>query len=277
MPRKRLTELFPLLLPLRRWERKKLFYLKMRLDKNRYAAAVSPSPLPFCLYETSEVMVNERSGYDIVYQQNKVHNLTLASRRVNGVLIRPGETFSFWRLVRDADKETPYKDGLLLVNGRIVPAYGGGLCQLSNLLYLLFLHSPLTVTERRGHPVEAVAPNPGETLHGVDATVNEGWIDLRVRNDTGNTFQVAVEPDGARIYARLLSLTPVGKVYEVSNPSVRYRREGKKILEYAEVSRTETDSATGEKTERHLYTNVCEIAYPLPAGTEITKESEENE
>lgn len=277
MPRKRVTQLFPALIPLRRWERKKLFYLKMRLDRNRYAASVSLTPLPFVLFETGEVMVNPNTGLDIVYQRNKVHNLTLAARRVSGVLLRPGETFSFWRLTRDADRDEPYKDGLELVNGKIVPAYGGGLCQLSNLLYLLFLHSPLTVTERHGHPVEGLPPNAGESLHGVDATVNEGWLDLRARNDTGNTFQLTVEVGETEIRGRILSLTPVGRTYEIFNPSVRYRRMDGKILEYAEVARAETDAVSAERTERHLYTNVCEIAYPLPAGTEIAEESEADE
>lgn len=269
MPRKRLTQLIPALLPLRRWEKKKVFYGKMRLDKCRYAAELSPTPLPFCVFEAGEVMVNPNTGQDIRYQHNKVHNLTLAAKSLSGVLIRPGETFSFWRLVRDADREEPYLDGLELVNGRIVPAYGGGLCQISGLLHLMFLHSPLTVTERHGHPTEDLPPNPGAVLRGTDATVNEGWLDLRVRNDTGNTFQVEAAPDGPLLRVRLLSLTPVGKSYEVYNPSVSYHRENGRVYEYAEVSRTETDDVTGEKTARHLYTNVSEVRYPLPEGTDI--------
>ena len=272
MPRKRLTQLIPALLPLRRWERKKIFYGKMRLDKCRYAVERSSTPLPFCVFEAGEVMVNPRTGQDIRYQVNKVHNLTLAAKSLSGVLLRPGETFSFWRLVRDADREEPYKDGLELVNGRIVPAYGGGLCQLSGLLHLVFLHSPLTVTERHGHPTEDLPPNPGAALRGTDATVNEGWLDLRVRNDTGNTFQVEAGPEGALLRVRLLSLTPEGRRYEVYNPSVLYRREEGRVYEYAEVSRTETDVVTGEKQARHLYTNVSEIRYPLPENIELQGE-----
>ena len=100
-------------------------------------------------------MLNPATGADMTYQQNKVHNLKLAARMLNGVVIRPGETFSFWQLVRHADREEPYRDALTLRDGAIVPEYGGGLCQHSNLLYWMFLHSPLSMVERHAHGIKA--------------------------------------------------------------------------------------------------------------------------
>lgn len=88
MARKRLTQLFPFLLPLRQWQRKKCCYLKMRLDKNHYADTISDELLPNKIFETSALMVNQSSGYDIQYQYNKVHNLKLAGKAINKVLIR---------------------------------------------------------------------------------------------------------------------------------------------------------------------------------------------
>ena len=84
------------------------------------------------------------SGYAwLVLDQDKLcllytSNLKLAAAPIHRVLIRPGETFSFWMLVRGADRKQRYLDGLNLENGRIVGSYGGGLCQLSNLLFWLF-------------------------------------------------------------------------------------------------------------------------------------------
>lgn len=125
MQRKRLTQLFPCLLPLRRWQRKKLFYMKMRLDGAKYADRISTEALPETVFETSIPMLNRNSGFDMQYQVNKVHNLRLAARMINRVMIGPEETFSFWQLVRQADRQEKYKDGLNLVNGEIVPSYGG--------------------------------------------------------------------------------------------------------------------------------------------------------
>ena len=63
-------------------------------------------------------MINEGSGFPLKYQYNKVHNLKLAAKKIDGLLIRPGETFSFWKAAKDADRDAPYLDGLSLVNGK---------------------------------------------------------------------------------------------------------------------------------------------------------------
>lgn len=110
----------------------------MKFDGNRYAKKTSEKLLPNTVFETSSLMLNENSGFDMKYQINKVHNLKLAAKTINKVIIEPKETFSFWQLVRWADRHEKYKDGLNLVNGKIVGSYGGGLCQLSNMLFWLF-------------------------------------------------------------------------------------------------------------------------------------------
>ena len=111
MKRKRLTQVFPFLLPIRKWQRKKLFYLEMLIDGNKYAKNKSEALLPNTVFETSSLMMNENSGFDMKYQINKVHNLKLAARTINKVIIEPNETFSFWQLVRWADHHEKYKDG----------------------------------------------------------------------------------------------------------------------------------------------------------------------
>lgn len=125
--RKRLTQIFPFLLPLRKWQRKKLFYLEMLLDGNRYAREKSETLLPNVVFETASLMLNEKSGFDMKYQTGKVHNLKLAAKTIDKVVIAPNEVFSFWQLVRRADRQEKYKEGLNLVDGKIIGSYGGGL------------------------------------------------------------------------------------------------------------------------------------------------------
>ena len=105
MARKRLTQVFPFLIPLRVWQRKRCFYLKMRMDGRKYARERGDL-LPYIGFEARSRMLNPATGADMTYQQNKVHNLKLAARMLNGVVIRPGETFSFWQLVRHADRRS---------------------------------------------------------------------------------------------------------------------------------------------------------------------------
>lgn len=264
MSRKRLTQLFPFLLPLRKWQRKKLFYLKMRFDGNMYAKSTSETTLPYTVFETSSFMLNENSGFDMKYQLNKVHNLKLAAKAIDRIIIAPNETFSFWQLVRWADRQEKYKDGLNLVDGKIIGSYGGGLCQLSNMLFWLFLHTPLTVVERHGHAVESFPSTTEDLPCGTDATINEGWLDLKIRNETDNTFQIEIGFDDEYMYGRILSKYPVETDYTVYNSSVSYIRQNGKIYQLASVCRLETDKMTSDKTERELYRNRCEIAYKLP-------------
>ncbi|MBD5471284.1 MAG: glycopeptide resistance accessory protein VanW [Lachnospiraceae bacterium] len=269
MSRKRLTQVFPFLLPLRKWQRKKLFYLEMLLDGNRYTKKKSETLLPNTVFKTSSLMLNENSGFDMQYQINKVHNLKLAAKTINKVIIAPNDTFSFWQLVRRADRHEKYKDGLELVNGSIVGSYGGGLCQLSNMLFWLFLHTPMRIVERHGHGIESFPSTTEDLPCGTDATIYEGWLDLKVRNDTDNTFQIEISFDDSFMYGRILSQTPVSIDYKVFNSTVFYVKREEKNYQIATVCRSETDRVTGAQTEKELYINKCEIAYALPADANI--------
>ena len=270
MARKRLTQAFPWLLPLRLWQRRCCFYLRMRLDRNRYAARRTEERLPFEAVASACPMRNRDTGMPMVYQENKVFNLKLAAAPLDGLVIAPGETFSFWLAVRHADRHTPYKEGLAMVNGELVPQKGGGLCQLSNLLFWLFLNSPLTLVERHGHAVKDFPEPPSDAPAGVDATVSEGWLDLRVRNDTDAAFQIAVAFDEERICGRLLTVRDNGKRCRAIAREPRYFREEGGIFEETDILRQTLDRRTGRLLkEQALYRNRCRIDYPLPAGTAI--------
>ena len=269
MKRQGLTQRFPWLLPLRRRQRIFCFYLKMRLDNNRYASAQSKTVLPHQVFESRCPMINRQTGFDLKYQENKVFNLKLAAKKLDGLLIRPGETFSFWQAVRGADRETPYKEGLVELNGHLTTQRGGGLCMLSNLLFWLLLHTPLTVLERHGHKVKDFPEPPSDAPMGVDATVAEGWLDLKVRNDTESTWQLAIGFDEEHIIGRVYTDRDRGERYKVLNENLCYIREGGQICEEVEVVR-KCCSASGAVTERErLYKNRCVIGYKLPPETEI--------
>ncbi|MBO1578175.1 VanW family protein [Bacillus sp. XF8] len=109
MSRKRLTQIFSLLLPVRVMQRKICFYAGMRLDGRRYAETIAEKQSLYKLFEAGCALYNGNTGFDMVYQENKVFNLKLAEKTLNGLLLKPGETFSFWRLVRHADKRPPIK------------------------------------------------------------------------------------------------------------------------------------------------------------------------
>lgn len=107
-------------------------------------------------------MLRRLKDVDMQYQYNKITNLRLAAARLDGVVLRPGETFSYWRLIGRPSRRKGYLDGIVLFCGTFRPGVGGGLCQMSNLIFWMTLHTPLTVVERYRHSYD-VFPDCGRT------------------------------------------------------------------------------------------------------------------
>lgn len=275
MTRKRITQQFPFLLPLRQAQRNLFFYGKMRMDGNRYAHAIRDELLPYETFFTASPLLNQDSGFSMEYQYNKVFNLKLAAACLDGLLIMPGETFSFWQAVRRADQDTPYRDGLVLTDGEITASYGGGLCQLSSMLYWIFLHTPLTVTERHSHAIEQFPPTTCDLPAGIDATISEGWLDLKVRNDTLQIWQLSVNFDEENMYGAIRCNAPVSELFEIYNSSISYLRDPDvpgKVLQRATVCRRRLRAPGILQDDRLLYINECQIGYEIPERSEA-KES----
>ncbi|CAM3874392.1 VanW family protein [Paenibacillus lactis] len=124
--------------------------------------------------------------------QDKVINLRLAVRRLDGLLIRPGETMSYWRMIGRPTRRKGYVDGMVLFYGGFRAGIGGGLCQLSNLIYWMTLHTPLQVTERHRHSYD-VFPDSGRTQpFGSGATCSYNYLDLQIYNPTEDIYQLSV-------------------------------------------------------------------------------------
>lgn len=273
MKRVYLTQVFPWLLPLRRKQRLLFFYSKMKWDHNRYAEEQSANLLPYCIFETGCPMYNTSTGFDMVFQENKVFNLKLAAAKLNGLIIRPGETFSFWWSVRDADKETPYKEGLVERYGRLTTEQGGGLCMLSNLLFWMLLHTPMTITERHGHTKKDFPEPPSDAIKGVDATVSEGWLDLKLTNNTQFTYQIILQFDRERLYGMVFTDEKTDSFLEIRNGPENYLRKNGAIFEAVDILRLERNVVTGEVVQEEVvYKNRCEIGYQLPEDIVIQEE-----
>lgn len=276
MGRKRLTQILPWLLPLRVKQKVFCFYGRQRLDGRRYATTKAGGLLPYRLFESACPMYNRSTGFDMVYQQNKVFNLKLAAATLDKIVIQPGETFSFWKLVRYADRDTPYKEGLVEIDGKLTTQPGGGLCQLSNLLFWMFLHTPLTIVERRGHLVKDFPEPESDALTGVDATVSEGWTDLQVRNDTDAAYQIALAFDEENIIGGIFTDEDSGFSYEVRNGPPCYYRQKSAVFEEVDICRNVVDKESGNCiSSKRLYRNRCEIRYSLPDGIVIQEKGTE--
>jgi vancomycin resistance protein VanW len=268
-----ITQKFPFLLPLRVAQRKMFFYASMRFDGHTYAKTIQDLFLAHRLFSANSGLYNRNTGFDIVYQENKVFNLKLAAKVLNGLLIKPGETFSLCKAIRYADKFTPYKDGLTVTNGMLCTARGGGLCQMSNLLFWVFLHSPLTIVERHTHKVKDFPTLRSAEPEGVDATISEGWLDLKVKNETDMTFQIGIAFDNANINGSLFTDKPLPFIYEIEGKGLSYFRKNGTVYQKIFIYRRKIDIDTVKLlSESLLYENSCVIGYQLPDDTPVIEE-----
>ncbi len=184
-------------------------------SSDRFAVTRSEKPLPQTAAERETHLIKRAPGVDLTLQENKAVNIRLASERLNGLLIRPGETFSFWRTIGRTTKAKGYLDGRVIEHGKLVPGTGGGLCNLGNTLHLLVLHSPLTVTEFHHHS-DALAPDEGPRVpFSAGTSVCYNYIDYRFRNDTDQPFQLWLRVEGETLYAALRCERPLGVRYDI--------------------------------------------------------------
>jgi vancomycin resistance protein VanW len=135
-------------------------------------------------------MLRKLKDVDMWMQYNKVTNLKLACAKLNGIILKPGETFSYWYLIGKPTKRKGYKKGMHLRNGGFEAGYGGGLCQLSNLIFWSAIHTPLTIVERYRHGYDVFPDSNRTQPFASGATCAYPHIDLMIRNDTEDTYQL---------------------------------------------------------------------------------------
>jgi len=165
------------------------FHLKTRLFQlrrgfaeigNRPAAYGKARALIDCpvAAEKRAPLWREVSPEEFPLTAGKVENLRIAARAFHGLEIPPGGVMSFWRQLGRTTRRKGYRSGRELREGCIVPAIGGGLCQLSGLLYQAALDAGLEIIERHGH--SRVVPG-SQAEQDLDATVFWNYVDLRFR------------------------------------------------------------------------------------------------
>ena len=194
------------------------------LPKSRgFAKERRADRLPVVLSEYSCHLIKRGPGVDPVLQQNKAVNIRLACAKLDGLLIRPGQEFSFWRTVGKTSKKKGYLDGRVIEHGSIVAGTGGGLCNLGNTIHLLVLHSPLTVTEIHHHS-DALAPDEGPRVpFSAGTSVCYNYIDFRFRNDTDQTVQLHLWTDEDNLYGELLGEKALPLRYALSEEGHHFR------------------------------------------------------
>lgn len=168
-------------------------YLKWYISRKKYSKGKTDMVYPYLIFTHSTPLLRELKGVDMHLQYNKITNLKLASEKLDKIIINPGEVFSYWRLIGNPTYKKGYLEGLVLSSdGSFKSGVGGGLCQLSNLIYWTALHSHLTVIERYRHSHD-VFPDVNRTQpFGTGATCSYNYLDLQIENKTKDKYQLLI-------------------------------------------------------------------------------------
>jgi len=151
---------------------------------------------------------------------NRVHNLTLASSRLNGALVAPGETFSLGATIGDVSKVTGYREAYVISEGRTVLGDGGGVCQVSTTLFRAILNAGLPIVERKAHAYR-VGYYEQDMGPGYDATVFFPSTDFKFVNDTPGHILIQTKVDAKNFSMRYeIYGTDDGRLATISAPKI---------------------------------------------------------
>lgn len=189
-------------------------YAAWYLDHKKYALKKGPL-LPYVTYSHQTPLLRKLKDVDMWLQHNKIKNLRLAVEQLNQIIIEPGETFSYWRIIGNPSKRKGYVEGMVLFYGTVRSGIGGGLCQCSNLIYWLALHSPLTVTERHRHSYDVFPDANRSQPFGSGATCAYNYLDLQIKNETDHPYQLHLYLTDTHLAGEWRCVVPPVRKYEI--------------------------------------------------------------
>lgn len=250
-----------------RWLRR----LQDARSPQRFAARQVPKLLPVRLVCHSSLICRTLGDVDQRLQENKAVNLALAVPKIDRVLIGPGETFSYWKLIGPCTKHRGYLEGLVIRGGKPDKDIGGGLCQLSNLIHWMVLHTPLTVTEYHHHDGMDLFPDFGRKVpFGTGTSVLYNYIDYRFKNETDQCFQLHVWLQDGYLHGELRGERELPVRCHVRAQDEFFSREGGAVYRNNRIVRTWVDKQTGKLLSSEvLKQNHAKVLYDT-TGLKIT-------
>ena len=248
-------------------------HLKDFLHKTCFAKERTEDSLPVLVYQHKSLIRRRLGNVNMQLQENKATNLALAVTHIDGLLIRPGEVFSVWKLIGRTTKRKGYKEGLTIAKGQPSQGIGGGMCQLSNLIHWLVLHSDLTIVEHHHHDGLDLFPDFGRQIpFGTGTSISYNYIDYRVKNETANTYQLRLFTDDEYLCGELRAMEPQPHTFHIHAENEFFSRENGTIYRNGQVYRDIIDRVSGQHLESQLIrTNHAKVMYDLPP-TAIIKE-----
>lgn len=245
MSRRLFCELSPLTFRISAAKERVRRHVQDLTSRQRFAREQSGEDLPVLIHEHSSLIRRRLGGVDMTLQENKAVNLSLAAPLLDGILIR---------------------QGLTLTRGRTGSGVGGGMCQLSNLIHWMVLHTPLTIVEHYHHDgVDLFPDHERRVPFGTGSSICYNYLDYRFRNDTDRCYQLRVRVEGEYLLGELRADRPQPLRYTIRCEGERFVPENGQLYRVGQVWREGADPDTGALRERTLLReNHARVLYELP-------------
>lgn len=185
-------------------------------------------------------------------QYNKATNLKIAGKKIDGIVIYPGEVFSLWNLVGKTSKRKGYLEGLTINDSELGKGRGGGLCQLGNLIHYLVLHTDLEVIEKHHHS-DALFPDEKRRVpFGTGTSIAYKKLDYKFKNTLDCPVQLRIWQDDKMIYGEIRGTKPISYKYRLVEEDSHFAMEDGIFYRNSKVYRIKTDKETGKDIKKEL-------------------------
>ena len=200
----------------------------------------------------AKILFRKLHGVDMQLQYNKATNLKIAGKKIDGIVIYPGEVFSLWNLVGKTSKRKGYLEGLTINDSELGKGRGGGLCQLGNLIHYLVLHTDLEVIEKHHHS-DALFPDEKRRVpFGTGTSIAYKKLDYKFKNTLDCPVQLRIWQDDKMIYGEIRGTKPVSYKYRLVEEDSHFAMEDGIFYRNSKVYRIKTDKETGKDIKKEL-------------------------
>ena len=250
--KKLLSQRHPFFYFLSIWEKRIRRSISWHFDGKTYTSRKSSEKFAFRVKKHKSRLLKKLGDTEMWMQHNKVHNLSIVVEKINGTIIRPGETFSFCKTVGLPTEKKGYKEGMEISGGKARPGIGGGICQSANLLHWMALHSPLAINERHHHSIDFF-PDDGRVLPWASgAAVFYNYLDFQITNPTDRSFQINVWLTDDCLEGDLRVDEALPHSYRVFEENHAFLKEGEQYFRTNEIWRKQIDKRTGNTVGKEL-------------------------
>ncbi len=200
--------------------------------------------------------IREQLGIGIVsypgYEEEVAENVVLAVRQLNGKLIRPGETFSFNRMIRPVVLQQGLQEAPVITRGHLAGCATEEICRIATAMYQALLYSGFEISERHAH-----AALPPYVAPGQDAVVADGLYDLKFENTGMSPIYIDASVKNNRIVIKLFGRRKTGETIQLDTEEAKPARR--------------SSAAVHINVYRVYYTNGVKVRTELVSGDDYTK------